>query len=100
MRRATGRTRRCLGRVGEKKGLKEDLAAEVIAEIDALVGAPVAAWDFEAIEVAARREALRIAGLAISRRLNADHSDHAGPWLEHSHLKRHFSFTESRLQNV
>ena len=81
MRRAAGRTRRCLGRGGEKGGLKEDLATEVIAEIDALVGAPVAEWDFEAIEVAARREALRIAGLAIARRLNADHSDHAGAWL-------------------
>lgn len=81
MRRAAGHTRRCLGRGGEKGGLKEDLATEVIAEIDALVGAPVAEWDFEAIEVAARREALRIAGLAIARRLNADHSDHAGAWL-------------------
>jgi hypothetical protein len=31
--------------------------------------------------VAARREALRIAGFAVARRFNADHSDHAGPWL-------------------
>jgi len=35
----------------------------------------------EAIEVAARREALRIAGLAVGCRFNADHSDHAGPSL-------------------
>ena len=81
MRRAAGRTRRCLGRGGEKGGFKEALAAEIVAEIDALVGAPVAQWDFEAIEIAARREALRIAGLAVARRLNADHSDHVGPWL-------------------
>jgi hypothetical protein len=35
----------------------------------------------EAIEVAARREALRIAGVAVARRFNVDHSDHAGPSL-------------------
>ena len=35
----------------------------------------------EAIEVAARREAMRIAALAVARRFNADHSDHAGHWL-------------------
>ena len=73
--------RRGLGRGGEKGGLKEALTAEVVAEIDALVGAPVEEWDFEAIEVAARREALRVAGLAVARRFNADHSDHAGPSL-------------------
>lgn len=32
-------------------------------------------WDFEAIEVAARREALKVAGAAVEERLNADHSD-------------------------
>jgi hypothetical protein len=31
--------------------------------------------------VAARREALRVAALAVARRLNADHSDHAAPFL-------------------
>jgi hypothetical protein len=71
--------RRCFGRGGEKGGLKEALTAEVVAEIDALVGAPVDEWDFEAIEVAVRREALRVAGLAVACRFNADHSDHAAP---------------------
>ena len=33
-------------------------------------------WDFEAIEVAARREALRVARAAVARRLNEDESDH------------------------
>jgi len=80
-RRRSGRARRGLGRGGEKGGLKEALAAEIVAEIDSLVGAPVEQWDFEAIEVAARREALRIAGLAVARRFNEDHSDHAGPSL-------------------
>ncbi|MBI4700384.1 MAG: ISKra4 family transposase [Deltaproteobacteria bacterium] len=73
--------RRCLGRGGEKGRLKEALAAEIVAKIDSLVGAPVEQWDFEAIEVAARREALRIACLAVARRFNADHSDHSGPAL-------------------
>ena len=36
-------------------------------------------WDFEAIETAARRQALRVAARAVERRLNADTSDHAGP---------------------
>ena len=35
----------------------------------------MADWDFEAIEVAARREALRVACLVIAERINADHSD-------------------------
>jgi hypothetical protein len=77
--RGARRSRRCLEGGGEKGGLKEALTAEIVAEIDSLVGAPVDGWDFEAIEVAARREALRIAGLAIARRFNADHSDHTGP---------------------
>ena len=38
-------------------------------------------WDFEAIEAAARREALRVAGLAVANRLNSDYSDHSGPVL-------------------
>ena len=35
--------------------------------------------DFEAIETAARREALRLAAAALEHHLNADHSDYAGP---------------------
>ena len=35
--------------------------------------------DFEAVETAARRAALRVAARAIEARLNADVSDHAGP---------------------
>jgi hypothetical protein len=52
--------------------------AEVLAEIDDLVGAPIDGWDIEAIKVAARREALRVAGLAVTRHLNADSSAHPG----------------------
>lgn len=37
--------------------------------------------DFEAIETAAKREALRVAARAIERRLDADLSDYAGPSL-------------------
>ena len=37
--------------------------------------------DFEALEKAARRQALEIAAQAVAGSLNADHSDHAGPTL-------------------
>jgi hypothetical protein len=41
----------------------------------------VAELDFEAVEMAARRQALRLAAHALEQRLNADTSDHAGPQL-------------------
>ena len=54
--------------------------AEVVAEIDALVGTgAVEDWDFEALETAARREALRVAACAVEQRINADTSDDTGP---------------------
>ena len=37
--------------------------------------------DFEALERAARRQALEIAAKAVARRLNADHTDQAGSTL-------------------
>jgi len=37
--------------------------------------------DFEAVEVAVRRQALRLAARVVERRLNADTSDHTGPTL-------------------
>ena len=73
--RARGRRRR-----GEKGGFAERFAAEVGAEIEVLVGPGAAAGlDFEAIEQAARREALAVAARAIERRLNADRTDYLGP---------------------
>jgi Uncharacterised protein family (UPF0236) len=41
----------------------------------------VAELDFEAVELAARRQALRLAARALVQRLNADTSDYAGPEL-------------------
>jgi hypothetical protein len=35
--------------------------------------------DFEAVEMAARRQTLRLAARALEQRLNADTSDHRGP---------------------
>ena len=65
---------------GPKGGLTAAFAAEVVAEIDALVGGDaVEDWDFEAIETAARREARRGAARAVQQRINADTSDHVGP---------------------
>ena len=81
-RRPTGRARGGRAGGGQKKGFSEAFAAEVVAEIDALVGPGAAnGLDFEAIETAARRRALAVAARAVERRLNADTSDHAGPTL-------------------
>jgi hypothetical protein len=39
---------------------------------------PNANFDFEAVEMAARRQALRLAACALEQRINADTSDHVG----------------------
>ena len=64
---------------GQKGGFTGAFEAAVIQEIEALI-APGAAdgLDFEAVETAARREALRVAACAVERRINADPSDHVG----------------------
>jgi hypothetical protein len=65
---------------GQKGGFKAAFEQEIVAEIEALVGSgAVDDWDFEAIETAARRKAMRVAARAVERRINADTSDHAGP---------------------
>jgi hypothetical protein len=82
MRRQTGGDGGGLGRGGQKGGLKEAFDAEIVAEIEALVGpGALDGLDFEAIETAARRRALQVAARAVERRLNADRSDHVGPTL-------------------
>jgi hypothetical protein len=64
---------------GQKGGLKEALEAEVSAEIEALVGpGAVDDWDFEAIETATRRRAMRVAARAVEQRFNAERSDYVG----------------------
>jgi len=76
-RRARGGLR---GGGGQKGGFKTAFEAEIVAEIEALVGdGAVEDWDLEAIETAARRKATRVAARAIEQRINADTSDHAGP---------------------
>jgi hypothetical protein len=81
-RHPTGSPRGSLAGEAPKKGLQEAFDAEVVAEIEALVGpGSVDGWDFEAIETAARHKALSVAARAVERRLNADTSDHAGPTL-------------------
>ena len=54
---------------------------ETVTEIEALLGTGDDDWDFEAIEMAARRMAMRVAARAVEQRLNDDTSDHAGPTL-------------------
>ena len=69
-----------LTRGRQKGGFKTAFAAEIVAEIEALVGpGAVEDWDFEAIETAARRAALRVAARAVEDRINADTSDDVGP---------------------
>ena len=69
--------RRCGGR---KRGLSATLSADVTAEIAALIGPVVGPTvDFEAVEIAARRAALRWVARAVEGCLNADVTDHAGP---------------------
>jgi hypothetical protein len=74
-------------KLGRKKGktrLKKTalggaLAADLAAEIERLVGQEgAAALDFEAVETAVRRQALRFTPRVVEQRLNADHSDFTG----------------------
>ncbi len=79
-RRPTRRLRGRLARGGQKKGFKTAFEVETVTEIEALLGTGVVdEWDFEAIETAARRMAMRVAARVVEQRLNADTSDHAGP---------------------
>ncbi len=64
---------------GGKKGLQTELQADILQEIEALLGRQsIQDLDFEALEIAARRQALQLAARALEQRLNADTSDHAG----------------------
>jgi len=82
VRRPTGNARGGLARGRQKGGFKTAFEVEIVTEIEALVGTgAVDEWDFEAIETAVRRKAMRVAARAVEQRLNADTSDHAGPML-------------------
>jgi hypothetical protein len=68
--------------VSKKNSLAAQLARDVNAELDALLGSGASNdIDFEAIETAARRQVLRLAARAIEQKFNADTSDCAGPSL-------------------
>jgi len=71
-----------LGRGSRKKGLQTEIETGIVEEIQALLGRQsLRDLDFEAVEIAARRQALRLAARALEQRVNADTSDHAGPEL-------------------
>ncbi|MGH7593079.1 MAG: ISKra4 family transposase [Gemmatimonadales bacterium] len=56
------------------------MEAEIVQEVEALLGPEaVAELDFEALEVALRQQALRLAACAIEQRFNAGTTDEAGP---------------------
>lgn len=62
----------------KKTPLNGLLAAEILFDIEGLLGRQsLAEIDLEALETAARRQALLLAGRAVEQRLNADHSDAA-----------------------
>lgn len=67
---------------GQKGGLKKEFETQIAAEIERLIGKGASeGLDFEAIETAARREALRIAAKVVENKLNDDFSDYIGPFL-------------------
>src|SRR5438105_1066383 len=62
-----------------KRGLQSHLQNEIVQEIENLLGQQsIADLDLEAVEMAARRQALRLAARALEQRLNSDTSDHVG----------------------
>src|SRR5579863_550689 len=66
-----------------KKKLQSALEAEVVEEVEALLGPEgVAELDFEALEVALLQRTLGLAARAIEQRLNADLSDQSCPHLD------------------
>ena len=68
-----------LHRGGPKKGLQTEIQNDIVQEIEALLGdQSIRDLDFEAVEMAARRQALRLAARALEQRLNGDSSDHGG----------------------
>ena len=65
-----------------KRGLQTDLKKEIVQEIEILLGRQsITDLDLEAVEMAARRQALRLAARALEQRLNTDTRDHVGPEL-------------------
>lgn len=65
---------------GRKRGLRDELQETLEAEVAALIGRRAAdELDFEATETRLRERVLRLAGRALERALNADHSDGGEP---------------------
>lgn len=65
-----------------KRGLPSGLQNEIVQEIETLLGCQsLADLDLEALEMAARRQALRLAARALEQQLNGDTGDHGGPQL-------------------
>lgn len=78
----TGRGSGSFPRGPRKKGLQSDLQNEIAQEIKTLLGCQsIADLDLEALEIAARRQALHLAAHALEQQLNGDTSDYVGPQL-------------------
>jgi hypothetical protein len=66
----------------QKRGLGAQFQVEIAQEIETFLGQhTLQGVDFEALETAARGQALRVAARALEGWLNADTSDHVGPQL-------------------
>lgn len=73
---------RGLKRIQKKKSLAAQLTVDIGTEIDSLLGRDSSRRiDLEAIEIAARRQVLRLAARAVEQRINADWSDYCGAHL-------------------
>jgi hypothetical protein len=78
----TGGFRGGRARGGQKRGLQADFQDAIVQEIETLLGRQaVQGLDFEALETAARQQALQVAARALQGWLNADTSDHTGSHL-------------------
>src|SRR5438034_8348638 len=84
-------------RGGRKRGLQTDLQNEIVQEIeDLLARQSIADLDLEALEMAARCQALRLAARALEQRLNTHTSDYVRPELaRHSDLAYRTSHLDS-----
>src|SRR5437899_12420323 len=74
----TGAASVCPGGGGRKKGLPTALKTDILQEIEAFLGRQsIEGLDFEAVEIAVRRQALCLAARSLEKRLYANTSDYS-----------------------
>jgi len=84
-----------------KKGLQAEIQNDIVTEIEALLGrGAMDDPDFEALETALRRQALRLAARSLEQRMNAEYirscrASTVPPW-----LRKPGSVSRAAFQNV